>query len=99
MCRKIIVKELEMKTRFLYSNEEKLRKNIASFLCSAQNEVTINISKLNFIDASRTVLINSAKCWAQNPFKKINWIVKNENIRSSIMPFKLNNTEIFTGQF
>ena len=35
--------------------EEKVTKKIASFLCSAQNELTINISKLNFIDASRCV--------------------------------------------
>ena len=27
--------------------EEKVTKKIASFLCSAQNELTINISKLN----------------------------------------------------
>ena len=80
----------------LNSEEEKFGKKIASFLCSAQNEVTINISKLNFMEASRTAILNSTKCFAQNPFKKIKWIVKNEEIRSSIMPFKLDNMEILT---
>ena len=32
---------------------------IASFLCSAQNELTINISKLNFIDAGILSQLNT----------------------------------------
>lgn len=76
--------------------EDKVTKKIASFLCSAQNEVTINISKLNFIDASKTALLNSTKCYVTNPNKKINWIVKDEIIKSVMMPFKLDNMEILT---
>lgn len=76
--------------------EKKVTKKIASFLCSAQNELTINISKLNFIDASRCALLNSTKCYVQNPYKKINWIVADENIKRTIMPFKLSNMEILT---
>lgn len=78
------------------ANEEKITKRIATFLTSAQNEVTINISKLNFIDASRCALLNSTKCYVENPYKKINWIVKDEGIKSVIMPFKLDNMEILT---
>lgn len=80
----------------LNPKEEKVTKKIASFLCSAQNELTINISRLNFIDASRCALLNSTKCYVQNPYKKINWIVKDESIRRIIMPFKLDNMEILT---
>jgi len=76
--------------------EEKLRKKIAVFLCSKQNEITLNISKLNFIEASRIALLNSTKCYVENPNKKINWIVKNEVIKNLIQPFKLNNMEITT---
>ena len=65
--------------------EEKITKKIASFLCSAQNEVTINISRLNFLDASRCALLNSTKCLVKNPNKKINWIVRDEAIKKSIM--------------
>ena len=71
--------------------EEKLTKKIASFLCSAQNELTINISRLIFIDASITALLNSTKCYVKAPFKKINWIVKDENVNTIIMTFKLDN--------
>ena len=78
--------------------EEKLTKKIASFLCSAQNELTINISRLNFIDASRTALLYSTKCYVKDPFKKINWIVKDENVKNIIMPFKLDNMEIIANK-
>ena len=78
--------------------EEKLTKKIARFLCSAQNELTINISRLNFIDASRTALLNSTKCYVKDPFKKINWIVKDENVKNIIMPFKLDNMEIIANK-
>ena len=78
--------------------EEKLTKKIASFLCSAQNELTINISRLIFIDASRTALLNSTKCYVKDPFKKINWIVKDENVKNIIMPFKLDNMEIIANK-
>ncbi|MCD8025241.1 MAG: hypothetical protein LUE64_06865 [Candidatus Gastranaerophilales bacterium] len=73
-----------------------ITKRIANFLSSAQNELTVNISRLNFIEASRTALLNSAKCYAHDPFKKINWIVKDENVKEIIMPFKLKNMEILT---
>lgn len=76
--------------------EDKLTKKIAVFLCSKQNEITLNISKLNFIEASRIALLNSTKCYVENPNKKINWIVKNEVIKNLIQPFKLNNMEITT---
>ena len=76
--------------------EEKITKRIMDFLYSKKNELTINISKLNFIEASRTALLNSTKCYVENPNKKINWIVKNESIKSVIMPFKLENMEILT---
>ena len=77
-------------------SEDKLTKKIASFLCSKQNEITLNISKLNFIEASRIALLNSTKCYVENPNKKINWVVKNEVIKNLIQPFKLNNMEITT---
>ena len=83
-----------MTVNMLNAKEDKVRKRIATFLCSAQNELTINISKLNFIEASRTALLNSTHCLVQNPEKKINWIVKNESIKKTIMPFKLDNMEI-----
>ena len=76
--------------------EDILTKKIASFLHSKQNELTINISKLNFIDASRCALLNSTKCYVENPNKKINWIVKDEATKRVITPFKLNNMEIWT---
>ncbi len=76
--------------------EDRVIKKIATFLCSAQSELTINISKLNFLDASRCALLNSTKCYVQNPHKKINWIVKDENVKKVIMPYKLDNMEILT---
>ena len=80
------------------TREDKVTKKIASFLCSAQNELTINISKLNFFEASRTALLNSTKCYVQNPEKKLNWIVKDESVKNAIMDFKLGNMEIFTSE-
>lgn len=77
-------------------NEDKVTKKIATFLCSAQNELTINISRLNFIDASRCALLNSTRCYVKNPDKKINWIVRDEAVKNVIMPFKLDNMEILT---
>ena len=77
-------------------SEDKLTKKIASFLCSKQNEITLNISKLDFIEALRFALLNSTKCYVENPDKKINWIVKNEVIKNILLPFKLNNMEIMT---
>ncbi len=74
--------------------EQRVTKRIASFLCSRENELTINISKLNFIDASRMALLNSTKCYVENPNKKINWIVKDELIKNVISPFKLENMKI-----
>ncbi len=78
------------------TTEDALDKKIAIFLCSKQNEMTLNISKLNYIEASRCALLNSTKCYVENPNKKINWIVKDETIKNMIAPFKLNNMEIFT---
>jgi len=75
---------------------DKVSKKIATFLCSTQNELTINISRLNFIEATRTALLNSTKCYVENPYKKINWIVKDESIKNVMMPFKLDNMEILT---
>lgn len=77
-------------------NEEKITKKIACFLGSAQKELTINISKLSFLEASRCAILNSTRCYVENPNKKINWIVKNEAIKSTIMPFKLDNMQIIT---
>ncbi len=85
-----------MTVNVIKTNEEKVRKKIATFLCSAQNEITINISKLNFIEASRTALLNSTHCLVQNPDKKLKWIVKNEAVKNTIMPFKLENMQITT---
>jgi len=85
-----------MSLNYLNFQEEKITKKIANFLCSAQNELTINITKLNFIEASRCALLNSTKCYVENPYKKINWIVKDEKIKEVIMPFKLDNMEILT---
>lgn len=78
----------------IINDENKLTKKIASFLCSAQNELIVNISKMSFIEASRTALLASTKCYIENPDKKIKWIVKNETIKSMMDPFKLCNMEI-----
>ena len=78
------------------TTEDKLTKKIACFLCSKKSELTINISKLNFIEASRFALLNSTKCYVENPNKKINWIVKDEEIKNIMIPFKLDNMEILT---
>ena len=78
------------------SIQDKLTKKITGFLCSKKNELTINISKLNFIEASRLALLNSTKCYVENPNKKINWIVKDEEIKKIIAPYKLDNMEILT---
>lgn len=80
----------------IVNNEMKLTKKIASFLCSAQNELIVNISKMNFIEASRTAILASTKCYVENPNKKIKWIVENEAVKSMMDPFKLSNMEIQT---
>ena len=84
-----------MSTNTIYI-EDKLTKKFADFLCSKQNEITVNISRLNFIEAFRYALLNSTKCYIENPDKKINWIVKDEKTKTLISPFKLNNMEILT---
>lgn len=78
------------------NTEEKLSKRIATFLCSAQNELTLNISRMNFIEASRAAILGSTKCYVENPEKRINWIVKDEQTRSAIVPFMLDNMEVIT---
>ncbi len=87
-----------MTANTINKEQDKLTKKITSFLYSSQNELTINISRLNFIEASRTALLNSTKCYVKNPFKKINWIVKDENVKNIIMPFKLDNMEIIANK-
>ena len=78
------------------NREDRLKKRITEFLYSRKKELTINISNLNFLEASRMALLNSTKCYVENPEKKLNWIVKDEGIKSLLIPFKLNNMEILT---
>jgi len=85
-----------MSCNTIANKELRLTKKIASFLCSAQNELVINISKMDFINASRIAILNSTKCYVENPNKKIKWIVKNKAIKNMIDPFKLDNMEIRT---
>ncbi len=72
---------------------EALQKYITAHNCKKLN---IDISSLNFIDATKVCILCSTFHFAKYIDGKIRWLVKDELVKSQIRPMKLNNVEIET---
>lgn len=76
-------------------NSFNLFENIENFLKKTrQDNISVDISDLNLIDASRTALLCSTRFFAKYPDKKIRWSVADEETKSVISNLKLNNMEL-----
>lgn len=72
---------------------ELLQKFITANNCKNLN---IDISTLNFIDATKVCILCSTFHFAKYIDGKIKWFVKDEIVKNQIRPMKLNNVEIET---
>jgi len=70
-----------------------LQKFITANNCKNLN---IDISTLNFIDATKVCILCSTFHFAKYTNGKIKWFVKDEIVKNQIRPMKLSNVEIET---
>lgn len=74
-------------------NLEKLNGYINS---TNDNELTVDITRLNLLDASTICSLGSTMQYIKNPSSKINWIVNSKKVKEYTTPMSLGNTEFIT---
>jgi hypothetical protein len=68
---------------------------ILSHNCS---ELSLDISHLNIMDASKVTLVCSTYHWAKYPDGKINWKINSAEIEDLVKPMNLGNIRLITVQ-
>lgn len=60
--------------------------------------LSMDISHLNIIDASKVTIICSTYHWAKYPEGKINWTISSNEVEELVKPLNLGNIKLITHQ-
>lgn len=60
--------------------------------------LSMDVSHLNILDASKVTIICSTYHWSKYPNGKINWKIKSNEIKNLISPLNLGNINLITAQ-
>jgi len=58
--------------------------------------LSMDVSHLNIIDASKVTIICSTYHWSKYPNGKINWAIKSKEIKDLVRPLNLGNINLIT---
>ncbi len=59
-------------------------------------DLSMDISYLNIIDASRVTVLCSTYHWSKYPDGKISWLINSEDINDIVKPLNLGNINLIT---
>ena len=59
-------------------------------------DLSMDISYLNIIDASRVTVLCSTYHWSKYPDGKISWLINSEDIKDIVKPLNLGNINLIT---
>jgi len=97
------MKQTALKTDFTFIEEE----NDAVSLVNSINEyitnnncskLSLDISHLNIIDASKVTILCSTFHWAKYPNGKISWTINSNEVKEIVKPLNLGNIQLITAQ-
>lgn len=60
--------------------------------------LSMDVSRLNLIDASKVTIICSTYHWAKYPNGKISWLINSPEIKDLVKPLNLGNIQLVTVQ-
>lgn len=75
------------------SEPNKIVETLTEYIDSYQDEdLTVDISQMNIIDACRISVLGSTKQYINNPKGKINWIVSSSSVEKMVSSMGLGNS-------
>lgn len=90
-------KEINFKISEFGGNTINLVESIKNYICEHDcPNLSMDISHLNIIDASKVTLVCSTYHWAKYPEGKINWKISSDRIKELISPLNLGNINLVT---
>lgn len=81
--------------RNIFNMIESIKKYIFEHPCQT---ITMNISHLNIIDASKIATLCSTYHYAKYPHGKISWITNSHEVKELVKPLNLGNTRFINVQ-
>ena len=86
--------QVRVQTPFIEKNPNKILDNIKSAIRKSKSaNMTVDISMLNLIDASKVATMASTYHFLKFSDGKINWIVNSKEIEKMLKPMNLGNTK------
>ncbi|MBR2525937.1 hypothetical protein IKE67_05685 [bacterium] len=86
--------QARVQTPFIEKNPNKILDNIKSAIRKSKSaNMTVDISMLNLIDASKVATMASTYHFLKFSDGKINWIVNSKEIEKMLKPMNLGNTK------
>ena len=61
-------------------------------------DLSMDISNLNIIDASKVTILCSTYHWSKYPEGKISWLINSEEVKDLVKPLNLGNINLITVQ-
>jgi hypothetical protein len=74
---------------------ESIKKYINDHDCPT---LSMDISRLNIIDASKVTILCSTYHWAKYPNGQINWKISSDEVKEIVTPLNLGNIKLITAQ-
>ena len=74
---------------------ESIKKYIHEHDCP---NLSMDISHLNIIDASKVTVLCSTYHWSKYPEGKISWLINSEDVKELVKPLNLGNIKMITVQ-
>lgn len=74
---------------------EEIKKYITEHDCP---QLSMDISHLNIMDASKITILCSTYHWTKYPNGKINWKIGSSEVRDLVKPLNLGNINLISGQ-
>lgn len=79
------------------TNAIDLVENIKNYICEHDcPNLSMDVTHLNLIDASKVTIICSTYHWSKYPNGKISWKIKSNEIKNLIKPLNLGNINLIT---
>lgn len=81
------------------NNTTKLVEDIKNYILEHDcPNLSMDVSKLNIIDASKVTIVCSTYHWAKYPKGKISWKINSNEIKELIKPLNLGNIRLINAQ-